>query len=53
MITVVCNKCGYVFYKGSKVPNLYKIYASVGGRCPRCGREIDWRPVEVKVKRRR
>lgn len=53
VITVVCKRCGYVFYRGEKVPNLFRIYASVGGRCPRCGREIGWVPLNVKVERRR
>lgn len=53
MITVVCKKCGYVFYKGNKIPNLYKIYASVGGQCPKCGTRIDWVPQDVEVRKRR
>ncbi|MEM0125918.1 MULTISPECIES: hypothetical protein [Thermofilum] len=52
MYIVKCSKCGYVFYRGEKIPNLFRIYSSVGGKCPRCGAEIDWVPKGVAVSRK-
>ncbi|MCC6058644.1 MAG: hypothetical protein ACO2OQ_03600 [Thermofilaceae archaeon] len=53
MFTVTCSRCKYVFYKGEKIPNLYKIYVRFGGRCPVCGREIGWVPQSIDVKAKR
>lgn len=52
MFVVLCDRCGYEFYRGEKPPNLYRIYVVFGGRCPRCGREVKWVPTSIEVRRK-
>ena len=41
MIIIKCSSCGFIFYKGNQLKNIYQILAEWGFRCPCCMSPLD------------
>jgi hypothetical protein len=56
-ITILCGNCGYPLRvikegmgRGVYQLSLKKIHKMYGGRCPKCGKELDKKPKKVEFK---
>jgi len=56
-IMILCSNCGYVLRtikegmgRGVYQLSLKKIHKMYGGRCPKCGKELDKKPKKVEFK---
>jgi len=47
--SVICGKCGNVFYVGNELRFPEEIIQQNDGRCPKCGKELMFNPEKVEI----
>lgn len=47
--SVICEKCGNVFYFGNELRLPEEIIQQNDGRCPKCGKELIFNPEKVEI----
>jgi len=47
---VVCESCGELLYKGKDIKPPDEIISAHNGKCPKCGKDLSYIPINVDVK---
>ena len=47
---IVCEGCGYVLYESMDLKPPDEVIEEHGGRCPKCGKELNFSPSNIKIK---
>jgi predicted nucleic-acid-binding Zn-ribbon protein len=47
--SVICEKCGNVFYVGNELKLPEEIIQQNDGRCPKCGKELNFNAEKVEI----
>jgi len=46
---IICEDCGFVMYDGSELKPPSELVQQYGGKCPKCGKKLDFSPEKVDI----
>ena len=47
---IICEKCGFILYKGAELKPPDEIIQALDGKCPKCRKKISFIPKKVEVR---
>jgi hypothetical protein len=47
---IICSKCGDVLYEGDLLKSVQDVIKKFEGRCPNCGKELDFEVDKIFIK---
>ena len=47
---IICSKCGDVLYEGDLLKSVQDVIKKFEGRCPSCGKELDFEVDKIYIK---